>query len=411
MSQSILVVGAGITGICIAENLRRAGQSVTLVDKVNPGDPAQTSYGNAGLLAREAIGPIVDPSIFVSLPKWLLSPISPVKLQWTYLLKLLPWAAPALRNGFKDRAKPIVTALNELIYDTLDQHLNLAKGTKAAQYIHQGALTLLYRRNRDFTANRFLNTLKADLKIDWVEKDLAKLRKHDPMLGDRYTFGVAYPNHGWLNDPAAYVAALADHFVANGGQLLKRTVVRVTSDRVICQNSDDLFADTIILATGAWSKELAEPLGHKIPLEGERGYHIILKNPSHMPKEPYLVTDAKYGLTPMANGLRCAGTSEFAALSAKPSLSQITHLEKSIRQVYPNLTWDTLETWMGYRPTLPDSLPMIGRARSAPNVIFAFGGQHLGITMGPKLGQIVRDIVLDVSPNINLSPYMIDRFD
>ena len=123
------------------------------------------------------------------------------------------------------------------------------------------------------------------------------------------------------------------------------------------------------------------------------------------------MTDAKYGLTPMTQGFRCAGTSEFAALSAKPSRSQITHLNRSIQQVYPSLTWDSMETWMGYRPTLTDSLPMIGRTRSAPNVIFAFGGQHLGLTMGPKLGQIIRDIVLDRPQNINLRPYRVDRFD
>jgi len=164
------------------------------------------------------------------------------------------------------------------------------------------------------------------------------------------------------------------------------------------------------LATGAWSKKLAATFGHKVPLQGERGYHILLKNPSQVPEQPYLITDNKFGLAPMLGGLRCAGTTEFAPLDAEPSNSPIQLLEESVKQVYPDLTWESAETWMGHRPTTVDSLPMLGRTKSAPNVIYAFGGQHLGLTMGPKVAQIIRDIVLDKPTNIDLSLYAVDRF-
>jgi len=410
MTEKILVIGAGITGVCIAESLRRAGRSVTLIDRVPPGDTAQTSYGNAGLLAREGVGPILDTGIMLQLPKLLLDPNSPVKLRWSYLLRLIPWALPALRNGFKDRAHHIVTAMNELIYDTVEQHSAIANGTDAAQYIQKGELTLLYRKKSDFTASKFINDAKKAVGIEWEERDLAMLKERDAALGDAYTFGAAYPDHGWLADPAAYVAALARHFTNSGGTFLNREVVDIGTDRVTCTNGEEITGDTIILATGAWSEKLAKTFGHKVPLQGERGYHILLKNPSQVPDLPYLITDNKFGLTPMLGGLRCAGTTEFAPLDAEPSNSPIKLLEKSVKQVYPDLTWESTETWMGHRPTTVDSLPMLGRTKSAPNVIYAFGGQHLGLTMGPKVAQIIRDIVMDKPTNIDLSPYAVDRF-
>jgi D-amino-acid dehydrogenase len=411
MGHSILVIGAGITGVSIAENLRRAGQSVTLVDRIAPGHPNQASYGNAGLLAREGVGPIVDTSTLLQLPNFLLNPNSPVKIQWSYLLRLMPWALPMVRNGFKDRASRIIPAMNELIYDTVEQHSNLAQGTDAANYIKKGELTLLYRKKSDFTDNTFINNARRSMGVEWIERDLADLKERDENLGDVYTFGAAYQNHGWLTNPAAYVTALARHFVSNGGTLLEREVVGIGTDHIICKDGGELKANTIILATGAWSKSLADTFGHKVPLQGERGYHVLFKNPNHTPIQPYLLTDAKCGVTGMETGLRVAGTSEFAPLDAPESKSPIKYLEKNIKRVYPKLTWDSTETWMGTRPTTQDSLPMIGRTKSAPNVIYAFGAQHLGLTMGPKVGQIIRDIVLDRPTNIDLTPYAADRFD
>jgi D-amino-acid dehydrogenase len=411
MTDDILVIGAGITGVCIAENLRRAGRIVTLIDRVAPGDSTQTSYGNAGLLAREAIAPVVDPTLLPSLPKLILAPNSPLKLRWSYLLRLLPWAVPVLKNGLKGPTNRIIPALNELIYDTVDQHINLAKETGAARYIKKGELTFLYPQKSDFLADKYINDIRKELGIQWEERDLAGLKARDAKLGDAYTFGMAFQDHGWITDPGAYVSALADHFTANGGTVLRREVVDIGNDHITCKNGETLKADTIIIATGAWSKKLAKSFGHKIPLQGERGYHIMLKNPSHVPNQPYLVKDDKYGITAMDNGLRCAGTTEFAPLDADPSKSPIAFIENSIKRVYPDLTWDSIETWMGHRPTTVDSLPMLGRTKSAPNLIYAFGGQHLGITMGPKVAQIIRDIVLDRPANFDLLPYAVDRFD
>lgn len=411
MTNDILIIGAGITGVCIAESLRRSGKSVTLVDRIAPGDPAQTSYGNAGLLARGGVAPVADPSILLELPRILLDPNSPIKLRWSYLLQLMPWAMSMMRNGMQDRAKQIIPAMNELLYDTVEQHQNLAKGTQAEQYIKRDGVTSIYRKKSDFLADKFLNEAKKSVGIEWIEHDRKSLTDRDPMLGDAYTFGVEYKGQGWLTDPSAYVAALARHFTDNGGIFLTREVAAIGTDRVTCKDGSEIKGGTIILATGAWSKSLAKTFGHTVPLQGERGYHVLLKNPSYAPAQPYLVKDIKCGLTPMLKGLRCAGTTEFAKLDAKASPAPINYLKKNIRQVYPDLTWEEEETWMGNRPTIADSLPMIGRTKSAPNVIYAFGGQHLGLTMGPKVAQIVRDIVLDTPTNINLKPYAVDRFD
>lgn len=411
MGQSVLVIGAGITGVCIAEHLRRAGQTVTLVDRIKPGDPAQTSYGNAGLFAREAVGPIAGPSVLLQLPRILLDPSSPIKLRWSYTLPILPWAIRMLRNGFKDRATYIANAMNELIYDTVEQHLSIARGTKAEQYISKGDLTFLYPQKADFLADKTLNEIKKSVGVQWSERNFNDLKDRDPKLGNAYQFGIAYHDHGWLSNPGAYVRALADHFESQGGVFLNKEIISVSDKQVTCSDGTSINADTIVVATGAWSKKLTENLEHNVPLQGERGYHIALNNPNYKPNSPYLVTDAKFGLTPMHNGIRCAGTTEFAKLDAPAATSPIKHLEKSIKRVYPDLTWQDVDSWMGPRPTTVDSLPMIGRTKKAPNVIYAFGGQHLGLTMGPKLGQLIKNIVLDQPNNIDLSPYRIDRFD
>lgn len=411
MAQSVIVIGAGITGVCIAENLRRAGATVTLLDQVKPGDTAQASYGNAGLLARAAIVPALEPDILPKLPKYLFSRNSPLNLRWSYLPKFLPFGLSFLRNATGARVRSITRSIDMLAHDTVEQHRSLAKGTPAEKYITSGTLTYLYPHKKDFESNRFSNALLAELGIVPDLLDLPELKAIDPALGDAYHFGARYKDNGHISDPAAYLQALTAHFEAHGGRFIQGTAKAVQGQDVILQNGAVLHADTIVIATGAWSKSLTRSLGHKVPLEGERGYHILLKSPSFKPPIPYLVTDAKYGMTPMDRGIRCAGTTEFAPLDSAPSKRPLELLRNSVRRLYPTLNWESEETWMGHRPSTPDSLPMLGRTKANPNVIFAFGSQHLGLTIGPKLGVLTTQIVQNHAPNADISALAVDRFD
>ena len=411
MKQSVIVIGSGITGVSCAEELRRSGAKVTLIDRVEAGDPAQTSFGNAGILAREGIMPIANPSMLKMIPQILLSPNSPVYLKWSYLAKFSPWALQFIMNGTRPKALPIILALNELIYDTVENHIQLSKNTDAARFIEKGDMTLLYRNRKQFSSDKFANQARNDLGITWEELSRDKLLDRDPHISKIYQFGLAYKNHGWITNPAAYVSSLAKHFQKNGGKILIGEVTKINGNNVELKDGNILKAKNIVLATGAWSKNLATQLGHNIPLQAERGYHLSLKNASHMPPNTYLITDKKFGLTPMDGFLRCAGQSEFAPLEMPPNPKAIKNLRKFLFRLYPKLEYETETIWQGTRPTLPDSLPVIGRSSKNTSVIFAFGGQHLGLTMGPKIGKMVRDIIFERQSNVNMTPYSSDRFD
>ncbi|MDA8779232.1 FAD-binding oxidoreductase [Amylibacter sp.] len=411
MKQSVIVIGSGITGVSCAEELRRSGANVTIIDRVKAGDPTQTSFGNAGILAREGIMPIANPSMLKMIPQILLSQNSPVYLKWSYLAKFSPWALQFIMNGTRPKALPIILALNELIYDTVENHIQLSKNTGAARFIEKGDMTLLFRNRKQFSSDKFANQTRRNLGITWEELTRDKLLDRDPHISKLYQFGLAYKNHGWITNPAAYVSSLAKHFQENGGKILIGEVSKINGNNVELKGGIILKAENIVLATGAWSKNLASQLGHNIPLQAERGYHLSLKNASHMPPNTYLITDKKFGLTPMDGFLRCAGQSEFAPLEMPPNPKAIKNLRKFLFRLYPKLEYETETIWQGTRPTLPDSLPVIGRSSKNTSVIFAFGGQHLGLTMGPKIGKMVRDIIFERQSNVNMTPYSTDRFD
>ena len=411
MKQSVIVIGSGITGVSCAEELRRSGANVTLIDRAKAGDPTQTSFGNAGILAREGIMPIANPSMLKMIPQILLSPNSPVYLKWSYLAKFSPWALQFIMNGTRPKALPIILALNELIYDTVENHIQLSKNTGAARFIEKGDMTLLFRNRKQFSSDKFANQTRRNLGITWEELSRDKLLDRDPHISKLYQFGLAYKNHGWITNPAAYVSSLAKHFQENGGKILIGEVSKINGNNVELKGGIILKAENIVLATGAWSKNLTSQLGHNIPLQAERGYHLSLKNASHMPPNTYLITDKKFGLTPMDGFLRCAGQSEFAPLEMPPNPKAIKNLRKFLFRLYPKLEYETETIWQGTRPTLPDSLPVIGRSSKNTSVIFAFGGQHLGLTMGPKIGKMVRDIIFERQSNVNMTPYSSDRFD
>ena len=171
-----------------------------------------------------------------------------------------------------------------------------------------------------------------------------------------------------------------------------------------------MTADKVVLAAGAWSAKLAKQVGVKVRLEAERGYHISMYAPSHMPPNPYMVADGKFVVTPMDGFLRAAGVVEFAGVDAAASEAPVRLIERGLKKLYPNLEFERAETWMGRRPTTPDSLPVVGESVRAPNILHAYGGQHIGLTIGPKLGRITADLVVGRHSNTDLTPFGPDRF-
>ncbi|WP_171182059.1 FAD-binding oxidoreductase [Ruegeria sp. HKCCD8929] len=412
-SESIVVVGAGITGVSAAEWLRRDGWVVTLVDPVRPGDPEQTSYGNAGLIARTSVVPVATPSLTRKAPAMLLDPNSPLFLRWSYLPRLMPWLVPFLRNTTTARMHQIARGLSDVTFDANDQHRALYEGTGAEAHVAHGPYTILYTDRGAYDGDNLTRELRR--QYDLVPEPLSRdeLIERDPNLSAHYQFGTLYEDFNWITAPGPYVAALFAYFQAQGGTFRQAKVVDITpgdAPSVRLEGGEMLTGDKVVLAAGAWSSRLSKSLGLPIKLEAERGYHVAMHAPSFTAPQPYMLTDAKCVVTPMQGTLRAAGIAEFGGLHAPPSDKPPALIRKAVKRLYPQLEFERSEVWMGRRPTTPDSLPSIGESPRAPGIIHAYGGQHIGLTIGPKLGRLSADIASGRRVNLDLTPFRPDRF-
>ncbi|MDT8343910.1 MAG: FAD-binding oxidoreductase [Thermohalobaculum sp.] len=411
----VIVVGGGITGVAAAEWLRRDGHAVTLIDRIAPGDPRQTSFGNAGILARAAVVPVATPDLPAKLPGMLLSREAPLFLRLSYLPKLIPWAIPFLRNARAARVAAISRALAPLVGDSVDQHVALARGTPAEALITRGPYVIAYRDRAAFAAEAGYWALKRAHGFDWDEWERPEIAARDPEIAPGIGFAAALRDHGWIASPARYVAALAAFFAAQGGEIRAAEVADIQPGEggggiVTLAGGETIAAERVILAAGVWAGRLAERLGHRVLMEAERGYHIMLANPSHRPPFPIMLEAAKTVATPMADGLRFGGVAEFAGLDGAEAEAPVALIRRQVRRLFPRLTWEGESVWMGRRPTTADSLPMLGPSPRAPGIVFAFGGQHLGLTMGPRLGRMAAGLAAGAAPNLDLAPYRVDRF-
>lgn len=412
-AKTVVVVGGGITGVSCAEWLRRDGWVVTLVDPIRPGDAGQTSFGNAGLIARTSVIPVATPSLVRKAPFMVLDPDAPLYLRWRYLPRLMPWLMPFLRNATPDRIRAIAGPLSQMTFDATDQHLTLAKGTPAQAFISMGDYISLYRTRSDYEGDALSAEIRKRFDMDPAPLSRAELVERDPNLGPDYTFGTLYRDFGWITSPGGYVGALFDHYQRQGGGFRQGKAVDLTPGdypSVTLEGGEILRADKLVLSAGAWSRPLAKTLGLKMLVEAERGYHVSMEAPGFTAPHPYMVTDAKFVLTPMQGALRAAGVVEFAGLDGPERREPGDMIAKAVRRVYPGLTFERETRWMGRRPTTPDSLPVVGAVASAPNVLHAYGGQHVGLTIGPKLGRLIADLAADRKVNMDLTPYRPDRF-
>ncbi|MFX0543614.1 NAD(P)/FAD-dependent oxidoreductase [Roseovarius sp. S4756] len=393
-AQKIIVVGAGICGLSSAIWLRRAGHDVTLIDKDGPG--AGASYGNAGLLAEWAVVPISGPGIAWTGLKYLTSRDAPLSIQWGQLPRLVPWLRQFLRNSSDAKTREISAALSHLLHDSVDQHRALARGTRAERWIASSDFGWAYANRAAFDADAYGWELRrmAGYTPEVIEGDA--VREVEPMLGAATRCLVRLRGHGHVTNPGAYVADLAQVLENEGGtyRRVEMRDVTMVDGRIIEVITDQgaLPCDAAVLAAGIWSEPLARKLGVKVPLVAERGFHLEFKNPSQMPRMPLMMTSGKFAVNPMAQGLRCAGMVELGGTSPRISRGPIELLRRNVAKVFPDLEYEEVEEWMGYRPSTPDSLPMIGQM-GASGVYAAFGHQHIGLTGGPKTGRWVADMI------------------
>ncbi|MCB1385407.1 MAG: FAD-binding oxidoreductase [Nitratireductor sp.] len=411
-SKRVLVIGAGIVGVAAAIWLKRDGHDVTLVDRGGPA--AGTSYGNAGLLASSAIIPVATPGLLAKAPKMLLDPNEPLFVKWRYLPKLLPWLPAFLKNANAADAKRIAAALYHIVGDSLADHQALAAGTGAEHHIVPSDYMVVYKDRAAFEKDAFGWGIRKAHGFEWQELEGDALRRRVPGLAPGQDFAVVLGNHGYITDPGRYVAALARHFAGQGGREIRAEVseIAIEAGRLRGAVIDRVLEpyDAVLVATGAWSRRLMQSFGLRMPLESERGYHMEFWNPSRRFDTPMMISSGKFVATSMEGRIRCAGIVELGGLAAPPSKAPFALLERQFRRAFPDLTWERTETWMGHRPTLTDSLPVIGEIDGAAGVFAGFGHQHVGLTGGPKTGWLLAQLIGGKKPNTDLAAYSPMRF-
>jgi D-amino-acid dehydrogenase len=412
----VVVIGAGIVGLCCATYLQRDGRKVVVVDPGGPGEG--TSYGNAGGLNGSSIVPVAMPGVLAKVPQWLLDPEGPLSIRLRYLPQLLPWLYRFVRAGRPDLVRAQARALRGLLAPTVDMHRELAASVGVPDLIQRTGLLVVYRSEAGFAADAAAMRLRAEngVKIDELSQD--ELRQMEPTLSPIYTRARFISENGYVRNPLRLSRALAAALVANGGEIRRERAegFALADGKVdaVLTNISRIPAAAVVLAAGAHSKKLAARLGEKLPLDTERGYHAMIKAPEVAPRIPIMDAEAKFVATPMEEGLRMAGTVEFAGLEAPPDWRRARILLRNGQAMFPGLpravAEDRVALWMGFRPSMPDSLPVIGRTRRYANAFLAFGHGHVGLIGAPMTGRVIADLIADRPPAIDVAPFGVARF-
>jgi D-amino-acid dehydrogenase len=410
---TVIVIGAGIVGVSCAIHLQRRGFAVTIVDRLPPGDG--TSFGNAGVLAACSMVPVPMPGLLAKAPKMLLDPDGPLFLKWSYLPRLLPFLVPYLKNGREDRVRKIAAGLAPIVFDAVEQHQALARGTGAETWLTDDDYMYVYRDRAGYAADTLAWALRREhWPQGWQELEGEQLREAAPDLNPIYTFAARVGGHGMCKSPGGYTRALAAHFVAGGGRLLQAEVTHIEAPGdgpvKVTAGGEVLEAAKLVVAAGAYSARVARLLGDDFPVEAERGYHIELEGATRTVPCPSMIADGKFVASPQAGGLRVAGLVEFGGLDAGPSKGPVEMLKRGIARMLPGIEYESHTEWLGHRPATPDSLPVIGARTGRPSVNYAFGHHHVGLTGAPKTARLLAALMSGETPNVDMAPYSPDRF-
>ena len=406
------VVGAGIVGVCTALYLQRRGQSVTLYD---PGGPAAgASYGNAGLISPESCVPIAMPGILRKLPGWLLDPEGPLAIDRRYLPRAAPWLLRLMRAGRRSQVLRIAKALRALHAPAFEAYRDLLGDRTFEELIRVSGHVQIWNGDAGSELAPLVREIfeANDVRAEPLGAD--DLRQLVPDLAKNVAGGLLLPNNGMTLNPRRLVETLCDIFVAAGGTLRREKVMKLVPEDTrrirVLANQGDRRHEAVVVAAGAWSRGLLRSLGLVPPLDTERGYHAMIEDPGLDLRIPVLHKGLGFGATPMEHGLRLAGTVEFAGLSAPPNEKRARKLLEHGCRLFPKLQTSKISMWMGFRPSMPDSLPVIDTVPSHPGIFMGFGHGHFGMTGGPTTARALARLMTGERPGLDLAPYALSRF-
>ncbi|WP_035415223.1 NAD(P)/FAD-dependent oxidoreductase [Ferrimonas kyonanensis] len=402
------IIGAGIIGLTQAWILSLAGDRVTVVDREEPGRGA--SFGNAGHFATEQVFPLADPALLPQVPAMLMDPLGPFRIRGGYCLKALPWLMRFVANMTPARRRHNQAAITALNRRAMEDWQGVLAECGQSQWLQQQGSLLVYEQTAIAEQQRQARTFaEAGVICDWL--DAAQLHQLEPGLSSTLSGALWFPETGHTLDPYGVCRGLMQTLLQRGVRFERGQVTAVTPEAAITLADGRQFqADRLVVAAGAWSAALAAQLGYRVPLEAERGYHLMLTQHSGL-RRPVSSAERKFIITPMAAGTRLAGTVEFAGRDAPMNPRRADILLHQGKALLPqlNVRQGQGERWMGCRPSLPDSLPVIGGCHHR-RCFFSFGHQHLGLTQAATSARLLGQLMAGQATDLDLSPYAIHRF-
>jgi D-amino-acid dehydrogenase len=415
MARHVAVIGAGIVGACCAGWLQRKGLSVTLIERDRPGEA--TSFGNAGSLSPTAVLPVAMPGMMAQIPGWLLDPLGPLTVRWSYLPRAMPWLLRFLRCANTEQMWRTANALRPLVKPVFECYEPLVKNAKVEDAIRREGIVYVYDSEAEFLASKPAENMRRKLGAELEDLSAADIQRFAPGLADSFKWGTYAPENGYTVNPYRLTQAIAGQVVTDGGRLVRAEATSIKTRRngiVVNVNEygspQEIPADAVVVAAGAWSHFLAASVGDRIPLETQRGYHVTIANPGVQPNRMLNWVKPRVFATPMEMGMRFAGTVEIAGLDAAPNWERADALLRLGKRMYPDMNTSSVSRWMGHRPCLPDSVPVIGLSPRAANVFYAFGHGHIGMCSASGTGRTVAELVAGETPQIDVTPFRADRF-
>ena len=408
----VAIVGAGIIGISTAFKLQEAGRSTVLIDR--RGMAEETSRGNAGAFAFSDVIPMATSGVLGKLPKWLSDPLGPLTIRPEYLPRIAPWLVRFWRAGWPDRVAAGIRAQSALMRLARREAELLIASAGLDGMIRRDGVLELYESEAELQRTERDDAAKAAEGIEFRHVRGSELAELQPGLSPRIVAATYIPKWQTVSDPYDYSVAVGEAALARGASFRQADVVQLRphDDGVILELGDGtaLRANKVVVAGGAWSRQLTLPLGDNIPLETERGYNTTLPGYSFDLRRQLVFGGHGFVVTPLSSGIRVGGAVELGGLDLPPNFRRADAMLTKAARFMPGLVTTGGTQWMGFRPSLPDSLPAIGLSRRSRHIVYAFGHGHLGLTQSAGTGKLVAELLAGATPSLDLSPFSPQRF-
>ena len=413
--KSVGIIGSGIQGVCTGLQLIKKGIPVTIFDRQDPlsQDFKPASYGNAGHFSPYAVLQLNRPDILFDVPKMLFSSYGPLALKWNYVPKMLNWFFHYFKNCNKKSMMHTAKNMHQILSLSNDAYEEIFQEIDTNGLVEKKGIIYVWT-NKSLKSRNLEIKVRDELGIKQKLLSQKEVLELEPNLNPVFDAGIIYESAMHARDPHGILKQIFKLFLSKGGKFIQtniKSIAQSKSDETIIKSEHEEYKfEKSVIASGAFSKQFTDQLGEKIPLDTERGYHVHFKGQEGLISRPVIFLDRGFGMTPMNQGLRAVGTVELGGTKNPLSKKRIEYVIRCAKELLPQLGTHEDE-WLGFRPTLPDFLPILGPSLKNKNIIYAFGHQHLGWTLGAITGKIVSGIVAGEKTNLDLSPYSSKRFN